>query len=187
MKNLFVQKEFGYCTVYMLANLFRDKSFIRFVGNEDFKGCDDKKESELLDLCGYGEMAISDVLYVNHAYRTPLPKDIVLDILLHSGDSTRPAEDVDIPIIPYILSVRLQDTHAFHHATAVINYRGRLLYIDPYKENIVECSNADDLFKNFIDCYAIRRPYIKSNESWAILKGEMLGYDFLKNRELEVK
>jgi hypothetical protein len=180
MKNLFVQKEFGYCTVYALANIFRDKTFLRFVGNEEFKGCDDEKENRLLAECGYKDVGLASVLYVSHSYKKPLPPDYALQILTSLGDHTKPnpEDSVEIPLIPYLLAVRLKDTHEFHHAAAVLNYNGVLLYIDPYKEDIIVCEGMD-LFNNFIDCYGIKRFYMKDSDTFAILKGENLNYNFL--------
>lgn len=181
MKILFRQPSMGWCSVYLLANIFRDKDFLRFTENEDFKGCGDEQVDYMLTSLKTG-LKISPVLKVTQAYGY-LPIDYVLDNILLYPDI--PGEDIntEIPITPYLLTVSLVPG-IFHHV-GILNYLGRLFYIDPYLEYIKEVKVAKDLEYCFIGCIAVDR-FETETKQYAILLGEKCGYDFLLNETLQL-
>ena len=48
MKNISVQKEFGWCNVHVLANVLRDKDFKEYLSNDEYKSGDSDMMNELL-------------------------------------------------------------------------------------------------------------------------------------------
>lgn len=179
MKHLFRQtpETKGYCTILTFANVFRDDFFLKHLENEKFKsGCNDEDEKEIL-LDFDSNISITSICHSHASYKIPLPKNFILNILSNT-DADLADEEVDICLIPYILNVRIIE--AYHHTVAVLKYNSKLLYSDPYRESYILIDDWKDLFNYFIDCWEIKRLSVRDKEKFAIIKGELLGYDFLK-------
>jgi hypothetical protein len=170
---LYRQKGIGWCSVYLLANIFRDHSFLRYTDDERFKGCGDNEVNEMIDFAG---IKITNVLYAQQHY-PPLPTDYMFSVLMN--DEADP-DGIEIPITPFLLTVRLIPS-IWHHV-GVLRYKNQLYYLDPYKSHLIEIKTADDLASQFIDCCQVQRPYRIEDDKFCVIKGEDLGYDFLINK-----
>jgi hypothetical protein len=173
MKNKFIQRESGFCTVYALSNMFRDNHFLENFSTEEFRGCNDEQEQVMINSYD-NDLSFSEVVSVRHSYDTPLPEKLVYDILLHEDPPASNCNDFDL--IPYLVTVRLVAHHKFHHSVVVLNRNSQLYYIDPRNEDIIKIKG--DLFKHFIDCWCIKRPYLKSTNMFARISSKALGFSF---------
>ena len=75
--------------------------------------------------------------------------------------------------------VKLVAEKDFYHSVAVIKHNDNYYYADPYNEYAFPVDRII-LSKQFIGCWSIHRPILR-NGNWAILNGESIGYDFLKD------
>jgi hypothetical protein len=176
MEMLFQQKSIGWCTVYALANIFRDHQWLRFCDDEKYKGCGTDEINEMLETMGTG-LKIAQVAYSNQHYRH-LPKGYVYS-LMRAFEEIEQGE-IQIPIIPYMLTVRI--IPSIYHSVAVLVCRGKMLYIDPYRQSIIEIESFEEFDPLFIDCVTVER--FSVGDMFAILRGEECGYQFLLEKKV---
>lgn len=176
MEILFRQKSMGWCTVYTLANIFRDDQWLRYTEKEKFKGCGVNEINEMLDDMGTG-LRVAQVAYSNQSYRH-LPKGYVYSLMKEFKEEEQ--RGIEIMVVPYLLAVRL--ITSVYHMVAVLVYKDRMLYMDPYKEQLIEIESFEQFDCLFIDCVEVERFALGDN--FAVLRGEECGYDFLKEKEV---
>lgn len=179
MKLQFRQKSMGWCTVYTLANIFRNADFLKFTADEKFKGCSTEDVDYMLNELGYGLKA-GRVMYANQFYAA-LPKGYVYSTLRSFKDQVAEDIDVKVPVVPYILSVRLIPT--IYHSVAVLMIGDNMYYIDPYKEEMLLIESFEQFDTLFIDCREVERFYRTTDDKFVFLMGELLGYDALIEQE----
>jgi hypothetical protein len=179
MKNLFLQKKSGFCSVYTIANLFQSVDALRFLDDPDFEGCDDAKETLILQAVD-GNFGLTAITFSDANY-PPVPPEFVFDILMNDNKSTRPSDaSIKIPLIPHLLTVRLTETAEKLHRVAVIRYQDILLYSDPYWEDMKVCRTMQELYQNFCAVYGVDRLILKESKEYMLLIGENLkGYETL--------
>jgi hypothetical protein len=176
MKNLFIQREFGYCTVYALANMFRDNFFLQhYAQDENFKGCDDDKEKIMIQAYDKS-ISWSEITSVRHSYKIPIPPSLVSGIFSHQDPEGDNYTEFDI--IPYLCAVRLIDTHEFHHSVCVLNVNKEIYYIDPKREDIIKLDKPTDIYNYIIDIWTIKRPYLVDTDKFVRLSSSALGFKF---------
>lgn len=171
MKVKYRQKQVGWCTVYALANVLQDERFLKFTKEERFKGCNKEEVDFMLHDLQYG-MGLGQVLYSNQFYKH-LPKGYVYSTLRSFKDEVSENIQVEIPIIPYMLSVRLIES--LWHSVAVLMVGDHMYYIDPYREDIIRIDSFEQFDNLFIDCMAVERFYRIQDDRFCILMGEKLG------------
>lgn len=166
----------GYCTLYMLANLFDESAIMNFGKDERFKGCGDDEVNEVLDLYN---MKTGLIAYVNQSY-FQLPPDFIWTIL-----NSEKLED-EFHYIPYFLTVRrLANIKDLWHSVGIVYTKHGLFYNDPYFENWIKVENAEQLSSMFIECHSIQRPFRKVDDKFAIIHGrqawieELIGYELV--------
>lgn len=183
MKNISIQKEFGWCNAHTLANVFRDEDFKEFLSNEEFKSGSAESMSEMLELAGYS-------YYIHSLVKLPtcypsINNEQLLSILLVDNLTTQ-IEGVDFTVTPYFLTVRLKGAKCWH-SVAVLKTPKGLLYIDPYLEDVVVLKQNKDLFNHFERCIEVERvasPTKNPDEiQFICLKGAILGFDNLYAKE----
>lgn len=175
MKNLFQQTKFGHCTVYALANLFRSDYFIKNFLTDEYVGCDGEKVNHMLGLFD-PNFGISDVLSIRHSYEIALPNDLVFQVLTNKDEASSDlAEEFDT--IPYLLTIRRTGATNYWHSVIVLNYKGRLFYLDPYYDEFVPIESAEQLGHQYGDCWAVERIYLKNENSFAIFSAKALGFE----------
>jgi hypothetical protein len=178
MEVRFRQKSIGWCSVYLLANIFRNSDFLSFTDNEKFKGCGEEEVNFMLEDMRTG-VKTEKVAYSSQNY-SPLPKDWVYNSILNHPEEE--PSGIEICIIPYLLTVSL--IPGILHHVGVLNYKGKLFYLDPYLEEMIQLTSLELFTKLFREVYVVER-FILSDGSniFAVLKGENLGYDFLIENE----
>lgn len=172
MKIKYRQKGAGWCTVYTLANIFQDSRFLKFTEEERFKGCNKDEVDFMFHDLGY-KVALGQVMYNNQHY-TPLPKGYVYSALRSFKEPFPEDFGIKIPIVPYILSVRL--VPSMWHSVAVLMVGHDMFYIDPYKEEMLLIESFEQFDTLFIDCQAVERPYLIKDNTFCVLIGEQLGF-----------
>ena len=173
MKNLFIQKEKGHCTVFAFANMFR-KDLSHFM-TEEFKGCDDEKERQIVASIE-NDLGIAEVISIRHSYNIPIPNELLFQILTFKEPVTE--AQVEFDLIPYLLAVRRLPTHEFWHSVVVFNKNGELFYSDPYTEDIIKV-DKETLFNQFIDCWSVKRLVINSAQDFARLSSKAIGLELV--------
>ena len=168
------QPSIGYCSVYLFANIFKNPKFLEYTKYERFKGCQEAEINEML-LSIIPELAVAQVAVVNPIY-PPLPIDYIYSLL--SLDERDFPKDITIPIVCYLLVVRLIDADIHHHV-AVLIHDGIKYYLDPYNNEMFVLTDAQHLSKQFIDCCMIERFRMRESDYWAVLNGENLGYKLI--------
>jgi hypothetical protein len=180
MKIPFRQKSIGWCTVYTLANIFNDKGFLKYLEDDRFKGCS-KEDVEYMLADQNTGLKIADVIYVNQHYQH-LPKQFVYDCLYNHKEDIVFDKPTAIPVIPYMLTVRLIES--IYHSVAVLMISGEMYYIDPYREKVIKIESFNQFSELFIDCVQVERFYRPTDESFIILDGEMLGFNTLIEEQI---
>ena len=178
MKIRFKQKQVGWCCPLTLANLFQDDTLLQHVGDEKFKGCTTDEVKFLLKEHFDKNYSISTVAQSNVDY-PPLTNQFVWDVLSKDlRDEFKHISD-RMPIVPYFLSVKLHEKSKFWHFVSVVFCNGKLLYIDPYKENVIEVNSLTDLYVNFYSVSLIERLAMETEEGlkWACMFGDIYGYE----------
>jgi hypothetical protein len=175
MKLQFRQRSAGWCTVYTLANIFKDDRFLKFTEEERFKGCGKDEVDFMLNDLGYG-MQLGQVMYVNQNYKA-LPKGYLYSCLRLLKEQVSDDIEVKVPVVPYLLSVRLIPT--MWHSVAVLMIGDNMYYIDPYKEEMLHIETFEQFDILFIDCMMVERPFRIQDSRFIILLGEELGYGHL--------
>lgn len=176
MKNLFQQTSFGHCTVYAMANMFRNDLFLQFLTDE-FKGCDDVQEKQMIETLD-SDFGFSEVISIRHSYNIPIPERLLYLILMHQDPKDEGEDHQEFDLIPYLLAVRRKETHEFWHSVVVFNRNGKLYYIDPYIEDIIPLTDSMDREDLFIDCWSVKRLYRKSDDRFLRLSSQSLGFKF---------
>jgi hypothetical protein len=172
MKNLFIQKEKGHCTVFAFANMFR-RDLSQFM-TEEFRGCNDEEERKIITSIE-DDLGIAEVISIRHGYNIPLPNDLLFKILSFQEPVIEGHEEFDL--IPYLLSVRRVNTHEYWHSVVVFNHNGQLYYSDSYNEDIIRIEDQDHLSSQFLDCWCVKRLVIKSKEQFARLSSKAIGLE----------
>lgn len=180
MKLKFKQPHAGWCVVYTLANIFQDKRFIRFTNDEKFKGCGKEEVDYMLHELDYG-MMLGMVMYANQSYMA-LPKGYIYRSLRSLKEQIHDDIQIKVPVVPYMLSVRL--VPSMYHSVAVLMIGDNMYYIDPYKDEILLIESFEQFEQLFIDCTLVERFYRIEDNRFCILLGEHIGYEFL-NEEKE--
>lgn len=178
MKLQFRQKSMGWCTVYTLANIFRNSEFLRFTEEERYKGCRKDEVDYMLNELGYG-LRVSHIMYANQFY-SALPKGYVYSTIKSFKDEITDDIQVKTPVVPYLLSVRLIPT--IYHSVAVLMIGDNMYYIDPYKDEMIHIESFEQFDTLFIDCREVERFYRTNDEKFVFLMGEKLGYDALMEK-----
>lgn len=173
MKNLFIQKEKGHCTVFAFANMFR-KDLSQFMTDE-FKGCDDEKERRIVSSIE-NDLGIAEVISIRHSYNIPIPNEFLFQILTFKEPVIEGQEEFDL--IPYLLAVRRLPTHELWHSVVVFNKDGELYFSDPYNEEIIKV-DRETLFDQFIDCWSVKRLIIESKQDFARLSSKAIGLELI--------
>ena len=180
MKIEFRQAFIGWCGVYTIANVFKKRELLKYLGNEKFKGCSDEESDILLAQALDGwPLKMGNIITVNQDY-AHIPKDYIWEIV--SKEDTECDVDFDLKVAPYFLSVRVKKE--YYHAVAILNIQGHgLFYINPINEDIIELTGPEILNDLFIDCCAIQRPYRIEDKKYIVLNGEYFGWDELLKKE----
>lgn len=179
MKNLFVQKSSGWCSVYNMANIFRTDHFLKYLNNDRFKGCGQKEEQEMIDSYFKNQgVSLLDVAYVETAYKMPLDPGYIFKLM---------SSDVgggDNDITAYILNVKTSPHAQRHHATAVIKFEDALYYLDPMSEEIRFVSDPAELGVLFWDIWGVRTFVIGKGDERRILlfRADVIGWDKVLNQ-----
>lgn len=175
--NLVRQTSIGYCSAFLLANIFRKEGYLSFVNKEGFKGCTDKEVNEMLSKNDPG-IEVTTIAHCNESYGA-LPKDWIYNNILCNELNIESIEDVEIPIVPYLLSVHL--VPGICHHVGVLVSGTRIFYIDPYFEHLMEIETFDDFDRLFVDCIEVQRFILNDgSRQYVVLKGESLNYHSLK-------
>jgi hypothetical protein len=178
MKLQFRQKGAGWCVVYTLANIFKDNRFLKFIEEERFKGCCKDEVDYMLNELGYG-MQLGQVMYTNQHYM-PIPKGYIYSALRTIKEQISDDVKVNVPVVPYMLTVRL--VPSMHHSVAVLMIGDEMYYIDPYKEETLHIESFEQFDILFIDCTVVERPFRTKDNRFIILLGEELGYSHLAKK-----
>jgi hypothetical protein len=173
MKIKYRQKSAGWCTVYALANMFQDSRFLKFTEEERFKGCSKEEVDFMLHDLGYN-LALGWVMYGNQHYNR-FPKGYVYSALRSFKEQFPENFEVRVPVIPYLLSVRL--VPEMWHSVVVLMAGDDMFYIDPYKEERLLIESFEQFDALFIDCQAVERPYVIPDNAFCVLRGEDLGFN----------
>lgn len=179
MKLQFRQRSAGWCTVYALANIFKDDRFLKFTKDERFKGCSKDEVDFMFHDLQYG-MQLGQVMYANQSY-APLPKGYVYSCLRSLKEQVSDDIQIEVLVVPYLLSVRLIPT--MWHSVAVLMIGDNMYYIDPYKEEMLHIESFEQFDTLFIDCMMVERPFRIQDNRFIVLLGEHLGYDALVEKE----
>jgi hypothetical protein len=170
----YVQPSIGWCTVYLLANILKDKNLLRLCEDPNYKACDETRVEAML-LMSVPELKMGLVTQSNPAY-PPLPKEHIWNVVMMEE---APGElFVETPIVPYHLTVRL--IPSMFHAVGILKLGNVLHYLDPRRKEMVILRDADHLMEQFMDCWVVERPYLREDKRWAILRGENLGYETIE-------
>ncbi|MDF2381330.1 hypothetical protein JMG10_07630 [Nostoc ellipsosporum NOK] len=182
LKNNFQQKSMGWCTVYALANIFKDADLLKFTNSEEFKGCGDKEINAMLGETG---LVICDVATVTQNYKH-FPKDWVYGIIREHIE-TDLDENIDVIVTPYLLSVTR--IPGIYHSVVVLMINGFMLYLDPYDDSWQVIERPEDFEDKFLECQSVQRFCLAKENRYAILRGEVLGYDkvltYLQNEHVK--
>jgi len=186
IKNIVRQTSIGWCSVYLIANIFRSTEYLSFLYNEKYKGCDDDKVNNILrsNYISRG-LKVTTIAIASQNYG-PLPKEWVYNnILLNNLNlEEQDVSDVEVPVTPFLLSVNLIPG-TFHHVGVLVSGK-RLFYIDPYFEHYLELESFDDFDRLFIGVAEVQRLMLEDGtDKYVMLKGEDLGYLSLKENILQ--
>ena len=176
MKNLSVQKEFGWCNVHVLINLLRDEEFKEYLSNDEYKSGDCDMMTDLLHDTGYKEWDITPIIGTI-ADIPPIPNDYLLKILNLRSDDPRIPKDFEYPLIPYILTVQIKEPH--YHSVAVCRRGDKFIYIEPYNED-VKLVEADEIPTFFKHCIGIERISTKVGKQRAYIVLNGVKTDFIE-------
>jgi hypothetical protein len=176
MKNISIQKEFGWCNVHTLTNVLRDKDFKEYLSNDEYKSGDIDSVIELLQNTGYSDWSMRELISIPEAYPS-IPNSYLKSIFEFNVEFKSENIKVDYPIIPYFLTVKLKSK--YWHSVALINCNGTYLYIDPYIEDVVRLKSVDDVFGYFNECTGVDRitTETKTIPMFVVLNGSELGFD----------
>ncbi len=147
---------------------------MRYCEDEDFKGCTQEKENELIEAFR-DDIRIKELAYINPAYGS-IHESILWNIITRPDD----INPFDEQVIIHTLSVRLIES-IWHHV-GVVTYEDEVYYCDPYRESWLKIENAEQLAEQFIDCCCIQRPVHKPSDAFASFDGRYLQYPFLKSQ-----
>lgn len=182
MKNISIQKEFGWCNVHVLANVLRDKDFKEYLSNDEYKSGNSDIMNELLENTGYDNIEIESMIGIATCY-PPIPNDYLLKVLSAENESTVIPEK-DNFLVPYILTVQLKSPH--WHCVALLKYKDIYLYIDPYIEDVIVLDDISEIVNYFKSCIGIERMVeSKTKEKkFLLLDAEILGFDKIFQNEI---
>jgi hypothetical protein len=184
MENLSVQKEFGWCNVHTLINVFRDEEFKEYLSNDEYKSGDDDNVTEMLQNAGYPDDRVRPIIGVGEHY-PPLPKGYINKILSSKTEDKLidPSLNIKYPIIPYFLTVNV--TEKFWHSVALLRCGNEYLYTDPRNKEMIKLNKINEIHSHFNKCIGISRIERKYDDGYKyiILIGENIGYsDYFKNK-----
>lgn len=182
----FKQSSVGWCSVYTIANVFNNHNALDFITEERFKGSTDKEELEVIRHLGERELKISNIMFSTSLVKAPSIEYVFNTIETISQLDKEFVEQIDeelLPFIPFFLVVRLTEKAKLWHRVGIMVYKDRYFYTDPYRENILEIENHNDLGELFIECAGIDRLSMEvgDEERYQILYGKNLGHDWLKD------
>ena len=182
MKNISIQKEFGWCNVHVLANVLRDKDFIEYLSNDEYKSGDSDMMNELLKNTGYGKWEMKPMIGIAACY-PPIPNDYLFTVLSAENESTS-IHGKNNFLVPYFLTVQLKSPH--WHCVALLKYKDIYLYIDPYIEDVIVLDNISEIVNYFKSCIGIERMVeSKTKEKkFLLLDAEILGFDKIAQNEI---
>ena len=90
----FRQQNAGYCSVYLLANIFNDDGFLKYLTDPKFIGCSNAEIDQMLSDMGTG-LKVCQVLYASQHY-SQLPKDYIYNTIKNFKELK--AESFEIPL-----------------------------------------------------------------------------------------
>lgn len=178
MKNISIQTNIGWCNVHALANVLRDKDFLEYLSNEEYKSGDTDSLTEMLHGVGYDSYEMHGVVGISEEY-PPIPDGYLMDVLTSDNSATVSLKPIDYPVIPYFLTVQLAKPK--WHTVAFLKCNDRYLYIDSYREDVVVLDYPQDILCFFHCCINVERIVQtgKSGGCWLIFDGESLGFSEL--------
>jgi len=173
----FKQTSFGWCTVYMWANLLNNESVLALTVEPQFKACSGEDEDRLLATFS-PEITMKGVAACEQSY-PHLPKSYIWDILQREDDHKL----FEHQVIPYVLVVRLMPE--YYHSVAVVKTDIGLFYLDPYASHWIELKDLQHFSQMFLDCQGIYRPIMRNDHSkFASFNAEYYDYPFYKISKL---
>lgn len=178
IKNIARQTSKGWCSAFLIANIFRNDGYLSFLNDENYKGCDDEKVNNILksqdDTKG---LKVVTVTMLSEHYGA-LQKEFVYNhILLNDFNEKEQhgCEEVEFPITPYLMSVNLVPG-TYHHVGVLVCGK-RLIYIDPYFEHYIELESFEDFAGLFIGIREVQRFILDDGtDTYALLRGENMEY-----------
>lgn len=182
MKNISIQKEFGWCNVHVLANVLRDKDFKEYLSNDEYKSGNSDMMDELLKNTGYNDIEMKSMIGIAPSY-PPIPNDYLFEVLSDENESTSIPKKNNF-LVPYFLTVQIKSP--YWHCVALLKYKSVYLYIDPYIENVIVLDEISEIVNYFKSCIGIER-MVESNtkeKHFLLLDAEILGFDKIFQNEI---
>jgi hypothetical protein len=106
------QKGIGWCTVYLMANIFRNCDFLEYLEYKEYRGCQDEQMDAML-LKYANDLSLGLVAISNPSYPR-LPKEYVWKLINFDKTDGEIDTGSSIPIACYMLTVRLIDADIWH-------------------------------------------------------------------------
>jgi len=184
MKNLSVQKEYGWCNVHTLCNVLRDEDFKVYIGKEKYKSGDFNSVNSMLKDAGYLTYTTFPIMCISN-YFPSIPDDYLDSII---SCSTEDGDiDMELPIFPYFLTV--SNNGKDWHSVAVIRCGDSYLYTDPLNEDMILLDKISDIHNHFNKCNGIERIQAKCDDGidkFIVLDGEDYGYEEIFKRKTKI-
>jgi hypothetical protein len=134
--------------------------------------------NKMMSINGYDNHYMHSLIKIPPEYNSPINKNMLLSII-NSENITTKVDKFNFCITPYVLTVNL--IKSAWHAVAVLKTPKGLLYIDPYKEKVINLGSPDELFNYFDTCIELSRIAYDTGEidkiQFMCLDGELLEFD----------